>query len=77
MFHAALQHIMEALKLNKRDYNTHSFRIGAATSASLANISDTHIQMLGRWQSNAFQRYIRPPPAELAKLSKSLASGNL
>ena len=77
MFRAALQCIVETLKLNKRDYNTHGFRIGAATSASLANISDTHIQMLGRWRSNAFQRYIRPPPAELAKLSKSLATGNL
>ena len=64
MFHAALQRIMEALKLNKRDYNTHSFRIGAATSASLANISDTHIQMLGHWRSSAFQRYIRPPASQ-------------
>jgi len=76
MFRAAFQSIMEALKLKKRHYNTHSFRIGAATSASLANISDTHIQMLGRWKSNSFQRYIRPPPTEIAKLSKWLATGD-
>jgi len=74
-FRAAFQSIMEALKLKKRHYNTHSFRIGAATSASLANISDIHIQMLGHWKSNAFQRYIRPPPTEIAKLSKWLATG--
>ena len=77
MFRAALQSILEALKLSKRDYNTHSFRIGAATTASLANISDTQIQILGRWRSNAFQRYIRPPPTKLAKLSKSLTTGHL
>jgi len=33
MFQAALQDIMDALQLNKHHYNTHSFRIGAATSA--------------------------------------------
>ncbi|XP_065915585.1 uncharacterized protein [Dysidea avara] len=76
MFRSALQSLMGKLKLNRHHYNTHSFRIGAATSASLANISDTHIQMLGRWKSNAFQRYIRPPPTEVAKLSKSIATGN-
>ena len=76
MFRAALQDIMEALQLNKYHYNTHSFHIGAATSASLVNISDTHIQRLGCWRSNAFQRYIRPPPTELAKFSKSLATGD-
>ena len=70
MFRSALQSLMGKLKLNRHHYNTHSFRIGAATSASLANISDTHIQMIGRWRSNAFQRYIRPPPTEVVKLSK-------
>ena len=38
---------MENLKLDKRRYNTHSLRIGAATSASLAKLPDTHIQILG------------------------------
>ena len=76
MFRSALQSLMGKMKLNRHHYNTHSFRIGAATSASPANISDTHIQMLGRWRSNAFQRYIRPPPTEVAKVSKSIATGN-
>ena len=77
VFCVTLQSIMEALKLKKHHYNTHSFRIGAAASALLANISDTNIQMLGLWQSNAFQCYIRLPPTELAKLSKLLAKGEL
>ena len=65
MFHTALQHLLENLRLSKKHYNTHSFCIGAATTASLENIADSHIQTLGQWRSNAFQRYIRPPPTEL------------
>ena len=40
-------------------YNTHSFRIGAATSAKDAGISDVYVKELGRWKSDAFQHYIR------------------
>ena len=46
MFHAALQSILEARRLSKHDYNTHSFRIGAATTVSLAKFSDTQIQII-------------------------------
>jgi len=72
MFCKALKCVFAQMKLDKQLYNTHSFRIGAATSASLANLSDTQIQMLGRWRSNAFQRYIRPPPKKVAAFSKAL-----
>ena len=76
MFCASLKSVLHKLKLDQHSYNTHSFRIGAATSASLAQLSDTHIQILGRWRSNAFKSYIRPAPRELAKLSKVMATGN-
>ena len=66
MFHTALKFL--ELLVEKQCYNTHSFCIGAATSASLLNVSDAHIQLLGDWQSNAFQHYIKPPPSELARL---------
>jgi len=74
MFHAGLKSLLDDLKLNKHCYNTHSFRIGSATSASLAKIPDSHIQILGRWRSNAFNRYIRPPPTEIANMSKVIAT---
>jgi len=74
MFRKALQCVFAQMKLNKQLYNTHSFRIGAATSASLANLSNTQILVLGRWRSNAFQRYIRPPPKKVAAFSKALLS---
>ena len=41
LFKAALDNLLSALNMDKGKYNTHSFRIGAATSAKQANISDT------------------------------------
>ncbi|OCT91727.1 hypothetical protein XELAEV_18014791mg [Xenopus laevis] len=37
--------------LSPNDYKTHSFRIGAATQASIFGFSDMSIQKLGRWSS--------------------------
>ena len=76
LFGTALDTILEALQLDHGKYNTHSFRIGAATSAKEAGIADSHIMMLGRWRSSAYQRYIRTPPETLAQLSKTLATGH-
>ena len=73
-FSTELDCILSKLKLDKGSYNTHSFRIGAATSAMKAGIPETQIKMLGRWQSDAYQRYVRTAPEDLAKLSKLLAS---
>ena len=39
--------------------NTHSFRIGGASAASSAGIADSSIQVLGRWRSDAYLRYLR------------------
>ena len=76
MFRAGLKSLMADLQLDKHCYNTHSLRIGAATSASLAKLPEAHIQILGRWRSNAFKRYIRPPPNEVASFSGIIAAGH-
>ena len=76
MFTTELDSLLAKLNLNKQHYNSHSFRIGAATTAMQAKIPETHIQMMGRWRSNAYQQYVKTPPTELAKLSKKLVTAN-
>lgn len=42
-------------------YQSHSFRIGAATTAATRGFTELQIQTMGRWKSNAFRKYIRIP----------------
>ena len=44
--------------LPNSNLNTHSFRIGGASAAAAAGIPDSSIQLLGRWSSDAYRRYI-------------------
>lgn len=54
-----LQNAVRFIGLNPTQYKGHSFRIGAATQAIAQGHSEQYVQKLGRWHSNAFQRYIR------------------
>ena len=69
-----LRKVISALGLPQEQFAGHSFRIRAATSAAMAGLEDSTIQLLGRWSSAAFLRYIRTPPEQLALLSATLAS---
>ena len=71
---SSLSAILLKARLDDSSYNTHSFCIGAATSAKKAGISDSQIQMLGRWRSEAYRIYIRTPRERLARLSRDLAA---
>ena len=53
------------------DFSSHSFRIGAATSAARAGVPDHLIQVLGRWKSDAYKQYIRTPPDLITRAAKS------
>ena len=54
--------------------SSHSFRIGAASTAAAAGYPRWLIQALGRWSSNCFRDYIRIPATTLSQVSTSLAS---
>ena len=75
-FASLLSETLQKAGVDSTGYNTHSFRIGAATTAKEKGISDVHIKMLGRWQSNAYQLYIKTPQEQLARLSKQLVADN-
>lgn len=51
--------VLTQIGLDAMQYNGHSFRIGAATSAGKAQIPDHLIQVLGRWSSDCYAQYIR------------------
>ena len=60
--------------INPDLYACHSFRIGAATVAHMKGIEDSTIMTLGRWKSNAYQRYVRIAQEHLAQLSCHIAT---
>lgn len=55
------------------NFSSHSFRIGAATSAARAGLPDHLIQVLGRWKSDAYKQYIQTPPDVIIRSAKPLA----
>ena len=67
LFASSLSAILKKAGLDITNYNTHSCRIGTATSAKEPGISDSQVQMLGRWKSEAFQQYIHTPHDKLAE----------
>ena len=44
-------------------YSCHSFQIGAATAASLCDISEVLIKTMGRWESLAYVHAVRSYPS--------------
>jgi len=62
-FQAILRKAAIAAGLDPRLYTSHSFRIGAATSAAEAGFSPQQIKEGGRWRSDAYKSYIRPTTA--------------
>jgi len=64
-FNAVLKKSLLAIGVDVKKYKSHSFRIGAATTASIQGISDEKIKELGRWESKAYKTYIRVPTEQL------------
>ena len=74
LFRSKLHSLLAQIGLSADQFNTHSFQIGAATTADAAGLSEVQIKALGRWKSSTYQQYIRPSLSQLANLSKKLAT---
>ena len=70
---STLRLLLNRLNIPTELYASHSFRIGAATTAAEAGLPPWLIQTLGRWSSNCFALYIRTPSSILQKVPGLLA----
>ena len=68
-----VSHLQRLVGVNPSAYGGHSFRIGGATSASLAGLTDYEIQMLGRWKSDYYKTYVRSPLNFLLQFPQRIA----
>ena len=74
---ALVREVRSALQqggIDPTPYSGHSFRSGAASTAAAAGVQDSLIKILGRWQSSAYQLYVRLPRESLAAISSRLAN---
>lgn len=71
-FVANVQQALSAARVPGASFNVHSFQIGANTTASAATVPEITIKS---WQvaSMAYQRYIRLPADELARIAPHAA----
>ncbi|XP_067323198.1 integrase/recombinase xerD homolog [Anolis sagrei] len=53
---------LKLLGLGHLKFGTHSFRIGAASTAANLGYATERIKSLGRWKSDAYKGYVRPVP---------------
>ena len=51
---------LEQLGEDPARFTSHSFRIGAATTAASMGLPEATIKGVGRWKSDCFQCYVRP-----------------
>ena len=72
LFVQKVQVALTATGLTGTNFNSHSFRIGAATAAGVAGVPEATIKVLGRWKSGTYQQYIRPSAGDLAQVSTQL-----
>ena len=55
-------------------YSSHSFRIGAATTAATVGTPAWLIQTLGRWSSDCYKVYIQCPKSTISDALRSMAN---
>jgi hypothetical protein len=69
-------HVTRLLKSNFPEscVNTHSLRKGGASALAALGVPDYVIQLLGRWKSDAYRKYINFPDAFITAANSAMAN---
>ena len=73
-FTSLMRDLLATVGINPKHYASHSFRIGAVTSAGAVNMPPWLIKTLGRWTSDCYEWYIKISPSILCSATQQLAS---
>ena len=71
-----IKHLATSLGLDSSRYSGHSLCIGGATSATQAGLSQWQIKLLGQWDSQAYQTYIKQDPLACVDLAARMAANS-
>ena len=71
-----LRHLLQNAGFQPTAYASHSFRIGAATTAAAAGLPSWLIQTLGRWSSDCYKNYIHCLSTTIENVPRQLARAN-
>lgn len=72
-FQDHLSSMLAEAGLDPSMFNTHSLRIGAATTAAAVGLPDWLIQVLGRWSGDVYRTYIRQPQQPILQAASVMA----
>jgi hypothetical protein len=53
--------LLAGVGVDPEGYTGHSYRVGGATTAAAAGLQDWEIKLMGRWNSDTYQQYIKAP----------------
>ncbi|KAI4829046.1 hypothetical protein KUCAC02_023109, partial [Chaenocephalus aceratus] len=73
-FQKHFHNVLLISRIRSEHYSSHSFRIGAASTAARLGTSDQTIQVLGHWSSLAYHAYIRNNLNDLRRAHAQLGS---
>ncbi|XDV34332.1 hypothetical protein PO909_004499 [Leuciscus waleckii] len=73
-FQKHLKAVLNKSGVTADHFSSHSFRIGAATTAAQKGLSQQQIKTLGRWSSNAFKTYIRSSRFHIGNAHQALTN---
>lgn len=71
-FVSSIKELTTRLGLDSNEFNSHSFRKGCASSAAAAAVPTFLIQILGRWRSDSYKRYISVDRKQIIAAHKAI-----